>query len=61
MLDKKQALEKTEDLAEWNRHRKPPPHMIRSGMVACLRCDVMFQSWDRVLNRLCRSCASRKG
>ncbi|MCK9459166.1 MAG: hypothetical protein M0R80_05970 [Proteobacteria bacterium] len=61
MLDKEEAVEKLETSAVWHRHQKPPPHPLRAGMIACLRCDTVFLSWDRVLNRLCRSCSHRKG
>ncbi|MFH2010444.1 MAG: hypothetical protein ABI333_27845 [bacterium] len=42
-----------------SRHKKPPPHPTRSGMVSCLRCETRFVSWDKTRNRLCPSCASR--
>jgi len=61
MLAKKDAVEKPETAAIWHRHKKPPPDPLRAGIVSCLRCDVQFLSWDRVLNRLCRSCSNKKG
>ena len=60
MFEKEDAVEKPEAAIVWHRHQKPPPHPQRAGMVSCLRCDTRFLSWDRVLNRLCRSCANRK-
>jgi hypothetical protein len=61
MLEKEDVVEVQENAVVWHRHQKPPPHPTRAGMISCLRCETPFQSWDRVLNRLCRSCANRKG
>jgi hypothetical protein len=27
-----------------------------TGPTTCLRCDTVFESWDRRQNRLCESC-----
>jgi len=37
-------------------HRKPPKHGPYAGPIPCLRCDRVFQSWDRRQNRLCPRC-----
>ncbi len=48
---------KKSDLAAINKLRKEeglPP--IEPGMVKCLRCDAMFESWDKRNNRVCDEC-----
>jgi hypothetical protein len=29
---------------------------VYAGPTTCLRCDIVFESWDRRQNRLCRRC-----
>jgi hypothetical protein len=29
---------------------------IYAGLTTCLRCDLVFESWDRRQNRLCDAC-----
>lgn len=38
------------------RRQTPPKHSPYAGPTTCLRCDDVFQSWDRRHNRLCPSC-----
>jgi len=39
------------------RRRENPPKRTRyAGPTSCLRCDAVFESWDRRQNRLCASC-----
>jgi hypothetical protein len=35
---------------------KPSKRASYAGSTACLRCDRLFESWDRRQNRLCQSC-----
>ena len=38
-------------------HRRPtPPEPRRLERVRCLRCDIVFESWDRRRNRICPAC-----
>ena len=37
-------------------HRQKPTPTEDAGPTTCLRCDEIFQSWDRRQNRLCRRC-----
>jgi hypothetical protein len=39
-------------------HRRPKPsaHHPYAGPTTCLRCDDVFESWDRRQNRLCLRC-----
>jgi hypothetical protein len=37
----------------YEKPQKPGPY---AGPTMCLRCDAVFQSWDRRQNRLCPSC-----
>jgi hypothetical protein len=39
-----------------HRRQKPRPHSKYAGPTTCLRCDVVFRSWDRRQNRLCDTC-----
>jgi hypothetical protein len=36
--------------------QKPPKRNRYAGPTTCLRCDQLFESWDRRQNRLCDSC-----
>ena len=36
--------------------KKPRTRSKYAGPTTCLRCDVVFQSWDRRQNRLCDAC-----
>jgi hypothetical protein len=36
--------------------RKPNKSTAYAGPTTCLRCDIVFESWDRRQNRLCPSC-----
>ena len=38
------------------RREKPPKRTRYAGPTSCLRCDTVFESWDRRQNRLCLSC-----
>jgi hypothetical protein len=38
------------------RREKPPKPTRYAGLVTCLRCDTVFESWDRRQNRLCDAC-----
>jgi hypothetical protein len=38
------------------RWEKPPTPTAYAGLTTCLRCDVVFMSWDRRQNRLCEGC-----
>jgi hypothetical protein len=45
------------------RQRRPGTHRRRkilgtvyAGFTTCLRCDIVFESWDRRQNRLCEAC-----
>jgi hypothetical protein len=38
------------------RRRKPPKATVYAGPITCLRCDDVFESWDRRQNRLCPRC-----
>src|ERR671919_159665 len=38
------------------RREKPPKRTRYAGPTSCLRCDTVFESWDRRQNRLCPSC-----
>jgi hypothetical protein len=38
------------------RSLKPPRPNMYSGPTTCLRCDAVFESWDRRHNRICESC-----
>jgi hypothetical protein len=39
------------------RRRQPPPKPTAyAGPTTCLRCDDVFESWDRRQNRLCPHC-----
>jgi hypothetical protein len=40
-------------MAHWSRPIKPTPY---AGRTVCLRCDDVFESWDRRQNRLCPQC-----
>jgi hypothetical protein len=37
------------------RRQKPSPTSY-AGLTTCLRCDQVFESWDRRQNRLCDAC-----
>jgi hypothetical protein len=36
--------------------QKPPKRSSYAGRITCLRCEAIFESWDRRQNRLCPSC-----
>jgi hypothetical protein len=36
--------------------QKPKKSTVYAGPTTCLRCDRVFESWDRRQNRLCASC-----
>jgi hypothetical protein len=36
--------------------QKPSTRKAYAGPTSCLRCDEVFQSWDRRQNRLCPRC-----
>jgi hypothetical protein len=36
--------------------QKPATHHAYAGPKTCLRCDTIFESWDRRQNRLCDTC-----
>jgi hypothetical protein len=36
--------------------QKPPKPTSYAGPTTCLRCDALFNSWDRRQNRLCPQC-----
>jgi hypothetical protein len=36
--------------------QKLPKRISYAGLITCLRCDEIFESWDRRQNRLCPSC-----
>jgi hypothetical protein len=38
------------------RRRQKPPPTSYAGRTTCLRCDKVFESWDRRQNRLCDAC-----
>ena len=38
------------------RREKPPQRTTYAGLTTCLRCDRVFESWDRRQNRLCDAC-----
>jgi hypothetical protein len=38
------------------RRQKPPKPTSYAGPTTCLRCDDVFESWDRRQNRLCPRC-----
>jgi hypothetical protein len=38
------------------RDEQPPTPTAYAGPTLCLRCDDVFQSWDRRQNRLCPRC-----
>jgi hypothetical protein len=53
----------TEDLMREERLRRQGTHerkkilgTIYAGLTTCLRCDDVFESWDRRQNRLCDAC-----
>jgi predicted amidophosphoribosyltransferase len=37
-------------------HHKSPKCISYAGPTTCLRCDEVFESWDRRQNRLCPRC-----
>jgi hypothetical protein len=37
-------------------NQKPPKATTYAGLTTCLRCDEVFESWDRRQNRLCQKC-----
>ena len=37
-------------------YQKPPTRTRYAGPTTCLRCDEIFDSWDRRQNRLCPHC-----
>jgi hypothetical protein len=41
------------------RREKPPKRTTYAGLTTCLRCDNVFESWDRRQNCLCPSCRQR--
>ena len=36
--------------------RRKPLGTVYAGLTTCLRCDKVFESWDRRQNRLCDAC-----
>jgi hypothetical protein len=36
--------------------RQKPQSTSYAGLTTCLRCDTVFESWDRRQNRLCDAC-----
>jgi hypothetical protein len=36
--------------------QKSPKPSAYAGPTTCLRCDKVFESWDRRQNRLCQTC-----
>jgi hypothetical protein len=38
------------------RRRQNPKRSSYAGLTTCLRCDDVFESWDRRQNRLCERC-----
>jgi hypothetical protein len=38
------------------RRRQKPQPTPYAGLTSCLRCDTVFESWDRRQNRLCDTC-----
>jgi hypothetical protein len=36
--------------------QKPKNSTAYAGLTTCLRCDIVFESWDRRQNRLCDAC-----
>ena len=38
------------------RRRQKSLPTVYAGLTTCLRCDVIFESWDRRQNRLCDAC-----
>ena len=38
------------------RRRQKPTLTSYAGLITCLRCDNVFESWDRRQNRLCDAC-----
>jgi hypothetical protein len=36
--------------------RRKPLGTVYAGLTTCLRCDQVFESWDRRQNRLCDPC-----
>lgn len=38
------------------RGRQKPTPTSYAGRIPCLRCDKVFESWDRRQNRLCDAC-----
>jgi hypothetical protein len=36
--------------------QKPRKRSPYAGLTTCLRCDQLFESWDRRQNRLCDGC-----
>jgi hypothetical protein len=39
-----------------HRRQKSQKPTVYAGLTTCLRCDCVFESWDRRHNRLCPSC-----
>ena len=37
-------------------NRRKPLGTVYAGLTTCLRCDQVFESWDRRQNRLCDTC-----
>lgn len=37
-------------------NRRKPLGTVYAGLTTCLRCDHVFESWDRRQNRLCDTC-----
>ena len=40
------------------KHEKPEVDLDASGTIRCLRCKDYFESWDKIKNRICKSCHS---
>jgi hypothetical protein len=38
------------------RRKQKPQFTSYAGPTTCLRCDTVFESWDRRQNRLCDAC-----